>query len=178
MPAACNSDHTIRWSMRSMRLSGASEWEREYLANDYPADEHLTRLWQLPDSKNRPCHRASVRSAVEALGDLQQTRGGSERPRSGIAPPGVAPVRSHRPALPHRAERRHRSAKAAGACSAALRRARTWRRVSCRRIVRYRADRATEAMLDTISVTIPNRIAYLDAELSGSWCPVVPSDCP
>ena len=45
-------------------------------------------------------------------------------------------------------------------------------------IVRYRADRATEAMVDTISVAIPNRIAYLDAELSGSWCPVVPSDCP
>ncbi len=45
-------------------------------------------------------------------------------------------------------------------------------------IVRYRAERATEAMVDLISVTIPNRIAYLDAELSGSWCPVVPSDCP
>ena len=28
-----------------------SEWEREYLANDYPTDEHLTRLRQLPDSK-------------------------------------------------------------------------------------------------------------------------------
>ena len=28
-----------------------SEWEREYLANDYPGDEHLTRLRQLPDSK-------------------------------------------------------------------------------------------------------------------------------
>ncbi len=45
-------------------------------------------------------------------------------------------------------------------------------------IVRYRAERATEAMVDLISVTIPNRIAYLDAELSGSWCPVVPSHCP
>ena len=28
-----------------------SEWEREYLTTDYPADEHLPRLWQLPDSK-------------------------------------------------------------------------------------------------------------------------------
>ena len=28
-----------------------SEWEREYLANDYPTDEHLTRLRQLPDGK-------------------------------------------------------------------------------------------------------------------------------
>ena len=45
-------------------------------------------------------------------------------------------------------------------------------------IVRYRADRATEAMVDTISVAIANRIAYLYAELSDSWCPVVPSDCP
>ena len=45
-------------------------------------------------------------------------------------------------------------------------------------IVRYRANRATEAMVDMISVAIPHRIAYLDAELSGSWCPVVQSDCP
>ena len=28
-----------------------SEWEREYRTNDYPADEHLPRLRQLPDSK-------------------------------------------------------------------------------------------------------------------------------
>ena len=27
------------------------EWEREYLANDYPTDEHLPRLRRLPDSK-------------------------------------------------------------------------------------------------------------------------------
>ncbi|MDE0449425.1 MAG: LuxR C-terminal-related transcriptional regulator [Spirochaetaceae bacterium] len=28
-----------------------SEWEREYLANDYPADEHLPRLRQLPGDR-------------------------------------------------------------------------------------------------------------------------------
>ena len=45
-------------------------------------------------------------------------------------------------------------------------------------LVRYRANRATEAMVDTISTAIPNRIGYFDAELTGSWCPVVASDCP
>ncbi len=28
-----------------------SEWEQEYLANDYPADEHVPRLRRLPDGK-------------------------------------------------------------------------------------------------------------------------------
>ena len=45
-------------------------------------------------------------------------------------------------------------------------------------IVRYRADRTTKSMVDTINAAIPSRIAYLDAELAASsWCPVVPEDC-
>ena len=28
-----------------------NDWEREYLANDHRTDEHLPRLWRLPDSK-------------------------------------------------------------------------------------------------------------------------------
>ena len=45
-------------------------------------------------------------------------------------------------------------------------------------IVQYRADRTPAGMVDTINATIPNRIAYFDAELAGSWCPLVPEDCP
>ena len=45
-------------------------------------------------------------------------------------------------------------------------------------LVQYRADRATELMVDTISIAIPNRIGYFDAKLAGSWCPVVVRDCP
>ena len=45
-------------------------------------------------------------------------------------------------------------------------------------IVQYRADRTPAGMVDTINATIPNRIAYFDRELAGSWCPLVPEDCP
>ena len=45
-------------------------------------------------------------------------------------------------------------------------------------IIQYRADRTPAGMVDTINATIPNRIAYFDAELAGSWCPLVPEDCP
>ena len=45
-------------------------------------------------------------------------------------------------------------------------------------LVRYRADRATDAIVDTISTAIANRIGYFDAELAGSWCPVVARECP
>ena len=46
-------------------------------------------------------------------------------------------------------------------------------------LVRYLADRAPAGMVDTINLAMPNRIAYLDAELAdASWCPLVPDDCP
>ena len=44
-------------------------------------------------------------------------------------------------------------------------------------LVRYRSDRMPSDLVEKIRRTIPHRIAYLDRNLKGRWCPVVPEDC-
>ena len=45
-------------------------------------------------------------------------------------------------------------------------------------LVRYRAERAPAALVDTINTTIPHRLEYFDLNVDGLWCPIVPEDCP
>ena len=44
-------------------------------------------------------------------------------------------------------------------------------------LVRYRSDRMPSDLVEKIRRAIPHRLEYLDRNLEGRWCPMVPEDC-